>query len=195
MKFTHLFAGLATVACAVGLPTGKAHATQILVGQCLEFSACWDGPDVPWSDILTLSQLESLGLGTDQALVATQTSEFTVRLGVTTADFTVSGGPDVIETLGEYSGNSHSDPGPYDPPTVVGDFTIPADATGLTISGTFGNSIIDSTAGVNVCLGSGSCAGTSTIPEASTWAMMLLGFAGLGFVSYRKTRKAISIAV
>jgi hypothetical protein len=29
-----------------------------------------------------------------------------------------------------------------------------------------------------------------TVPEASTWAMMLLGFAGLGFVGYRQTRAA-----
>jgi hypothetical protein len=29
-----------------------------------------------------------------------------------------------------------------------------------------------------------------TVPEPSTWAMMLLGFAGLGFVGYRRTRKA-----
>jgi hypothetical protein len=28
----------------------------------------------------------------------------------------------------------------------------------------------------------------SVIPEPSTWAMMLLGFAGLGFVGYRRTR-------
>jgi hypothetical protein len=34
----------------------------------------------------------------------------------------------------------------------------------------------------------------STVPEPSTWAMMFLGFAGLGFVGYRKTRKAVSIA-
>jgi PEP-CTERM motif len=34
---------------------------------------------------------------------------------------------------------------------------------------------------------------TSTIPEPSTWAMMLLGFAGLGFAGYR-SRKAASIA-
>jgi PEP-CTERM motif len=30
----------------------------------------------------------------------------------------------------------------------------------------------------------------STVPEPSTWAMMLLGFAGLGFVGYRRARKA-----
>jgi hypothetical protein len=35
----------------------------------------------------------------------------------------------------------------------------------------------------------------NTVPEPSSWAMMLLGFAGLGFVGYRRTRKAVSIAV
>jgi hypothetical protein len=37
---------------------------------------------------------------------------------------------------------------------------------------------------------------SSTVPEPSTWAMMLLGFAGLGYVGLRKarTRSAISIA-
>jgi probable HAF family extracellular repeat protein len=34
----------------------------------------------------------------------------------------------------------------------------------------------------------------SYVPESSTWAMMLLGFAGLGFVGYRRSRKAGSIA-
>jgi hypothetical protein len=34
----------------------------------------------------------------------------------------------------------------------------------------------------------------SPVPESSTWAMMLLGFAGLGFAAYRKTRSARSIA-
>jgi hypothetical protein len=31
-------------------------------------------------------------------------------------------------------------------------------------------------------------------PELSTWAMILLGFAGLGFAGYRRTRVAVSAA-
>ena len=34
----------------------------------------------------------------------------------------------------------------------------------------------------------------SSVPEASAWAMLLLGFAGLGFASYRARRVAASIA-
>jgi PEP-CTERM motif len=33
----------------------------------------------------------------------------------------------------------------------------------------------------------------STVPEASTWAMMMLGFAGLGFAAYRKARPVVSV--
>jgi hypothetical protein len=34
----------------------------------------------------------------------------------------------------------------------------------------------------------------TAIPEASTWVMMLLGFAGFGFVGYLKARRQVSIA-
>jgi hypothetical protein len=30
----------------------------------------------------------------------------------------------------------------------------------------------------------------ASIPEPATWAMMTIGFAGLGFAGYRKTRAA-----
>ena len=46
--------------------------------------------------------------------------------------------------------------------------------------------------------GTGEIAGTGTVmstPEPSTWVMMMLGFAGLGFVGYRRTHKPRSIAV
>jgi PEP-CTERM motif len=33
---------------------------------------------------------------------------------------------------------------------------------------------------------------TPTVPEPSTWWMILLGFAGLAFVGYRRTRAAVS---
>ena len=32
--------------------------------------------------------------------------------------------------------------------------------------------------------------GVAAVPEASTWAMMLLGFAGIGFLAYRRKPKA-----
>jgi hypothetical protein len=35
---------------------------------------------------------------------------------------------------------------------------------------------------------------TLSVPEPSTWAMMVLGFAGLGFAGYRKSRNAAAIA-
>ena len=33
------------------------------------------------------------------------------------------------------------------------------------------------------------------VPEPSTWAMMLLGFAGLGFAGHRSTRRAAAIGL
>jgi hypothetical protein len=32
------------------------------------------------------------------------------------------------------------------------------------------------------------------VPEPATWAMMLLGFAGLGFAAYRKVRPTAAVA-
>jgi hypothetical protein len=34
---------------------------------------------------------------------------------------------------------------------------------------------------------------STSVPESSTWMMMLLGFAGLGFAGYRTSRGAASI--
>jgi hypothetical protein len=35
---------------------------------------------------------------------------------------------------------------------------------------------------------------TPAVPEPSTWAMMILGFLGLGFLAYRRKGKALSFA-
>jgi hypothetical protein len=33
------------------------------------------------------------------------------------------------------------------------------------------------------------------VPEASTWAMMLAGFAGLGFLGFRRSRRAVALSL
>jgi hypothetical protein len=43
-------------------------------------------------------------------------------------------------------------------------------------------------------LGIGGTVTTTAVPEPSTWAMMLLGFAGLGFVGYRASRRSVALA-
>jgi hypothetical protein len=37
--------------------------------------------------------------------------------------------------------------------------------------------------------------GTKSVPEPSTWALMLLGFAGVGFASYRSTRTTVAVVL
>ena len=34
---------------------------------------------------------------------------------------------------------------------------------------------------------------SGAVPEPSTWAMMLIGFAGIGFVTYRRTKKSAAV--
>jgi hypothetical protein len=34
----------------------------------------------------------------------------------------------------------------------------------------------------------------SSVPEPSTWAMMILGFAGIGFMTYRRRKSALALA-
>jgi hypothetical protein len=36
---------------------------------------------------------------------------------------------------------------------------------------------------------------TPAVPEPSTWAMMILGFAGVGFMAYRRRRQAIALRI
>ena len=43
-------------------------------------------------------------------------------------------------------------------------------------------------------LGRGDIAVTSGVPEPSTWAMMILGFLGLGFMAYRRKNSALQFA-
>jgi hypothetical protein len=55
--------------------------------------------------MLSLAELTSLGLGTYEPLVVTQTGPGAVAVGITTADFTLSDGPDHVEKQAEFTGN------------------------------------------------------------------------------------------
>ncbi len=135
--------------------TSITPADPILVGQCVEFATCWSGSTpTPWSDTLTKAQLASVGLGATQPFIAAQTSRSIIRLGATTISFTTPDGS-VSENLPEFSGGLHGDPCNFCEIDTVGNFSIPADATAATISGTFGNSIVPNSAGANLCLGAG----------------------------------------
>ncbi|MCK1636330.1 PEPxxWA-CTERM sorting domain-containing protein [Bradyrhizobium sp. 157] len=37
--------------------------------------------------------------------------------------------------------------------------------------------------------------GVAAVPEPSTWAMMILGFAGVGYMTYRRKRRAAAALV
>ena len=93
--------------------------------------------------------------------------------------------------------------------TPTGDHVIPLVTTGLFDGPDFSFAFVSpSCTGIAVCDQAGvglmpdsSIFGAVTIgvsittadtPEPSTWAMMLLGFAGLGFAGYRRTRIAVS---
>lgn len=55
----------------------------ILVAQCVEFAACYNGGPTPFSDTLTLAQIALLGTGPVN-LTVVQTSQYTIRLSTTT---------------------------------------------------------------------------------------------------------------
>lgn len=62
---------------------------------------------------------------------------------------------DSTQTLGEYNGTgTYDDPGPYQPPTIVGTFDIFSGDQSITIFGTFGNSTVPNSAAVDLYLGS-----------------------------------------
>lgn len=69
---------------------------------------------------------------------------------------------------------------------------------GLTSTSTVLNGFTDvPTSGGNLTLSGfsdeASLTAVSAVPELSTWVMMLLGFAGIGFVAYRRAKKAVAV--
>jgi len=132
----------------VAAPVSKAG---VLVAQCIESQTCWTS-GLAWSHDLSKADLVSLGLGTTVPLTAVQTSEYVMRLGVTTLTFSTPAGP-VVQTVPEFNGAYHNDPCNPCETDTVGTFSIPATATSATINGSFGNSQVNTSAGLDLYLG------------------------------------------
>ena len=76
--------------------------------------------------------------------------------------------------------------------TTLGDFHIFGDGSPFSIGTVSGNDIFET--GPNG-FGVGTLAVAAAVPEPSTWAMMLLGFCGLGFIAHRRRFRNTALSV
>lgn len=125
-----------------------------------------------------------------------------VEIGAATFSYTGSVVSYVIPTTGVYdilafgaqggSGATSGDIGGYGA-EVGGDILLSAGTDLRIVVGGAG-----STGDFDGLWGGGGGGGSfvsSAVPEPSTWAMLLLGFAGLGFIGYRSSRKSAALAI
>ena len=74
--------------------------------------------------------------------------------------------------------------------TTLGDYHIFGDGSPFSIGTVSGNDIFEIGPGG---FGVGTLA-VSAVPEPSTWAMMILGFCGIGFMAYRRKQNGVAAA-
>ena len=74
--------------------------------------------------------------------------------------------------------------------TTLGDYHIFGDGSPFSIGTVSGNDIFETGPGVGFGVGT---LAVSAVPEPSTWAMMILGFIGVGFVAYRRKHNGPSL--
>jgi hypothetical protein len=189
----------ACFAAVVALSPAAASAALLTYTETANVSGSLDG--VPFTDnVLTL---EAFG---DTSSVSGGPSFFSLDVPLT---FTLSGGgfgtftddetaviANQAATLAGFSdfttdkfilGTSSAVFGAYDLRTTIGPVSGGAIFNpGSSFATSAGTLVIGSL--------SGDATFTATIPEPSTWAMMLLGFAGLGFAGYRRSMQSRTLS-
>jgi hypothetical protein len=102
----------------------------------------------------------------------------------------------VTETIGGLSSYAGADNTFYTPPPFV-DFS---GVSFFTATNSFGIGWTGSNYGIvdfnsnpgGTCCGTEITFGIAAVPEPSTWAMMILGFAGVGFMAYRRRNQFVT---
>ena len=137
------------------------------------------GISVSWEQSSTPTPLDAIsGVFTDVAV-----SDFTSTGNTSVGPYT-----DIVWVNGGFGGLFHTPDNVYivfGPRTYSGDESAPTFLTGV-YNGTDLGTGVDAIVTIS--------GGASPVPEISTWAMMLLGFAGLGFAGYRASRRGAALA-
>jgi PEP-CTERM motif len=200
VKFAHILGG---IAMAITVASAPAHAAIVYTGST---TGCFSGCGVDSNFLTSVSDSgglnfvgrtftgqagPTLDLGT-LSLQATKdvnpvSDDFLLKVvfsepgsGSSTFDAVLTGSinhgsqGNVLINFGSaqtvsFSGGSFS--------LLVDDITLNADNIGDPITGHISSVVIN-----------------PAVPEASTWAMMILGFAGIGFFAYRKRKNGLALA-
>ncbi|SHK60939.1 PEP-CTERM protein-sorting domain-containing protein [Bradyrhizobium lablabi] len=146
--------------------------TSVAQAEILNFTIDWGGVG---GTVETFNLNTSAGVvdaaGTPPYVLFSITNDNLGNNGIFFGDSSVSGWFGTGPVVGGIVSQTHSD------------YANPAFYTGSGLS-------INAYAGETLTAYSGSIVTISAVPEPSTWAMMILGFAGLGFMAYRRKSKA-----
>ena len=122
---------------------------------------------------------------------------------VTVTAFSFSGGPETLtnaafnaaQTYFQFTTDAAGQITAWDINIALGGGgQIDIDNYGVGFSGDIGDQALDSGTGHGVNHVAGDFEIAAAVPEPSTWAMMVLGFAGIGAMTYRRRKSAMLVA-
>jgi hypothetical protein len=207
MKFAHVLAAAAAVVFASAAPaaavTFSGSTTGCFGSNCSSFqttaSAATGNPSDSGSE---------LSFNTGSFNVTTTTGPVTISLGsFTLGDNSNNYGNDTFKLKIDFTAPTGASPDPSN--AFVADLTGNVNINGGTVTidfggaqsftfggGTFNLTVNDVTLRIqdffdnsDTASITGSITNVSAVPEPSTWAMMILGFFGVGFMAYRRSNK------
>jgi hypothetical protein len=165
---------------------GLAAAAWCTAARAATFTVTWTEPSlgisVSWEQSSAPTPIDFIsGAFTDIAV-----SDFTSTGSTTVGPYT-----DIVWVNSSFGGLFHTPEEPVATYIVIGPQAYSGDESAPTfLMGVYDGTNLGTGAAAIVTISSGA----SPVPEISTWAMMLLGFAGLAFAGYRASRRGAALA-